>query len=407
MILIRKFFTIIAALCFTFAANAQKNYPETYVLDVKMLQKSKEQIKKNDPSIMPAYNQLIKDAEKAMNAGPFSVTYKKDASPATDKHDYVSIAPYWFPDPTKPDGLPYIRKDGVRNPEVDNYPDKEALPKMVNAVEKLTAAYYFSGDEKYAEKAATLIRVFFLDEKTHMNPNLNFSQAVKGRNDGRGAGVIDSRHFVKVVDGIALIKSSKYWTKKDQAGMMKWFGDFLNWLQTSDNGKEEASAKNNHGVYYEMQRMCYALFTNNKDVQKAVIENVKKRIDAQQDDQGAFPAELERTIGLHYSTFIMKAFYSLAYMAERVNVDLWNYTSPSGKSLKKATDFLYPYVTNKQAWPWQQIKPYDYNHECVDWLKIASLKYNDAKYAQGVDNVIDSEIARKHSSNLILGLDLR
>jgi hypothetical protein len=390
------------------SAFAQKNNtPNTFVLDAKMLEAAKNRINKNDDALMPAYKQLLKDADKALKITPFTVTVKKDPAPATDIHDYVSIAPYWFPDPTKPDGLPYIRKDGERNPEVDNYPDKNEMSKMANAVENLTLAYYFSNDEKYADKAATLMRVFFLDPKTHMNPNLNYAQAIKGRNDGRGAGLIESRHFVKVVDGIGLIQKSKSWTKEDQSGMEKWFAEMLDWMQTSKNGIDEMNAKNNHGVFYDMQRMSYALLTKNTDLQKEIIENVKQRLDKQQADDGSFPAELERTIGLHYSTFILKAFYSLAFMAEHINVDLWHYVSPSGKSLKKATEFWYPYATNQAVWKWQQIKPYEYDNECIDLLKIVSIKYNDNKYVKNIDKLIDASTAEKHLSNLIVGMDLR
>jgi hypothetical protein len=390
------------------SALAQKNNaPNTFILDAKMLEVAKKRINKNDETVMPAYQQLIKNADKALKLSPFTVTAKKDPAPATDIHDYVSIAPYWFPDPTKPDGLPYIRKDGERNPEVSNYPDKEALPKMTSAVESLALAYYFSEDEKYADKAATLIRVFFLDAATRMNPNLNYAQAIKGRNDGRGAGIIESRHFVKVIDGIGLIQKSKSWTSKDQAGIEKWFADMLDWMQTSKNGIDELNAKNNHGVFYDMQRMSFALLTKNTDLQKEIIENVTSRLDNQQADDGSFPAELERTIGLHYSTFVLKAFYALAFMAEQIHVDLWNYTSPSGKSLKKATEFWYPYATNQAEWKWQQINPYEYENECIDVLKIASIKYNDDKYVKNIDKLIDASVVKKHLSNLIVGMDLR
>lgn len=404
--LITAMFTCCTVHCF---AQANTTLPHTIILDAKLIAESKARILKSDAMLMPAYKELLKDADKAMLAGPFTVTAKKSASPATDMHDYVSIAPYWFPDPSKPDGLPYIRKDGEHNPEVENYPDKDALPSMVNAIEKLTLAYYFSGQEKYADRATLLIRTFFLDSATRMNPNMNFAQAIKGRNDGRGAGIIESRHFVKVVDGIALISTSSAWKQKDQREIEKWFADLLTWMQTSTNGKDESNTTNNHGVFYDMQRMCYATLTKNTSLQKEIVEKVKYRIDHQQAEDGSFPAELERTIGLHYSTFILKAFYAIAFMAERMPepVDLWHFVSPSGKSLKKGTDFWYPYAASQTAWKWQQIKPYVYSDECVDMLKIASLKYNDPKYAKSVNKVIDDSKAEKHLSNLIVGIDLK
>lgn len=403
-------FTVFIFYC-SFPCVAQSNtaLPHTIILDPTLLAEGKARILKSDATLMPAYKELLKDANKALLAGPFTVTAKKNAAPATDIHDYVSIAPYWFPDPAKADGLPYIRRDGVHNPEVENYPDKDALPSMVDAIEKLTLAYYFSGQEKYADRAAFLIRTFFLDTATRMNSNMNFAQAIKGRNDGRGAGIIESRLLVKVVDGIGLINNSSSWKKEDQLGIEKWFAEMLSWMQTSTNGKDENNTKNNHGVFYDMQRMCYATLTKNAVLQKEIIEKVKYRIDHQQAEDGSFPAELERTIGLHYSTFILKAFYAIAFMAERMPepVDLWHYVSPSGKSLKKATDFWYPYASNQATWKWQQIKPYAYSDECVDMLKIASIKYSDTKYEKSIGKVIDDSKAEKHLSNLVVGIDLK
>ena len=68
---------------------------------------------------------------------------KKHLPPSGNKHDYMSLAPYHWPDPSKPDGLPYIRKDGETNPEVREYKDKEYMPKLCAMVHTLGLAYFF------------------------------------------------------------------------------------------------------------------------------------------------------------------------------------------------------------------------------------------------------------------------
>lgn len=391
-------------LVFTFGTCSL--FAQPYAIDMTILADNKAKIKKQDKSIMPVFQKLLKNADKALMVEPFTVTAKPSPDPSNDIHDYVSIAPYWFPNPNTPNGLPYIRKDGERNPELANYPDKTALTNMVSAVNDLALAYYFTDEEKYATKAIVLIRAFFLDRETYMKPNLNYAQAVKGVSTGRGAGLIESRHFVRVIDAIGLLKSSPAWTATEQSGMEKWFAEFLDWMHTSSNGKSERQAKNNHGVFYDMQRISFALFTNNLEVANEVVESFKRRIETQQDSDGHFPAELERTISLHYSTFVIKAFFGIASMAEQLNVDLWNYISENDKSLKTAIDFLYPYITKRAEWTWPQIHPYNHASECVDFLKIVSLKYHDPKYANDVSRVISKETARTHPSNLVLGLDM-
>ena len=317
--------------------------PAVFSIDGKALEKNKKAVSKNKVSVNLAYKKLLEDADKAMKFDAVSVMEKKNNPPSGDKHDYMSLAPYFWPNPDTKDGLPYIRKDGETNPEVKEYNDKEYMPKLCEVVNTLGLVYYFSGDNKYAEHASKLLRVWFLDPATKMNPNLNFAQAIKGTNDGRGAGLIDARHFIKLIDGIGLINGSKDWSATDLAGMKKWFSDYLNWMQTSKNGVDEMHAKNNHGDWYDAQRLSMALFTGDKELAKKIVLNAESRIDKQMDSAGFFPLEMERTTSLHYSVFAIEAFINIAQMAEQVDIDFWNYTSPSGHSLKRAFDIMYPY----------------------------------------------------------------
>lgn len=305
----------------------------------------------------------------------------------------MSLAPYFWPDSSKPNGLPYIRKDGQTTPEVKEYKDKEYMPKLCELVQTLSLAYYFSNEEKYAEHAAELLKVWFLNPETKMNPNLNYAQAIKGVNEGRGAGLIDSRHFIKLVDAIDLLKGSKYWTDKDQQGMKRWFAQFLNWMQTSKNGRHEMNAKNNHGTWYDAQRLALALFIDSADLAKKIVTSAEHRLDYQMDEQGKFPKEMERTIALHYNVFDLNAFFLIAAMAEKINLDLWHYLTPSGKSLKKGFDFLYPYITKEKPWFGQQIKDFDFE-EAYGLLTAASAKYNCKKCKQAVDDLAGDKAKR-------------
>jgi len=333
--------------------------PAVFSIDGKALSKNKSRIQSKEELIMPAYKQLLKDADKAMEFGPVSVMEKNNVPPSGDKHDYMSLAPYYWPDPNKADGLPYIRKDGETNPEVKDYKDKEYMPKLCELANTLALAYYFSGEHKYAEHAAKLLRVWFLDKDTRMNPNLDYAQAMKGHNTGRGAGLIDTRHFIKVPDAIGLLQGSKYWTAADQDGMKKWFSDFLNWMQTSKNGIDEMNAKNNHGDWYDAQRLSFALFIGNTELAKQIVLSAQDRLDKQADETGMFPREMERTTSLHYSVFAMEAFFIIAKMAESTGTDLWEHVTPSGRSLKRSFEVLKPYFSKEKNWEGKQIKEYN------------------------------------------------
>ena len=379
--------------------HAQKTKQFVFAMNMDALKENRSRIAAKDEALMPAYKQLLKDADAALKFGPVSVMEKTNKPPSGDKHDYMSLAPYFWPDPNKPDGLPYIRKDGQTNPEVKDYKDKEYLPKLCGDVHTLALAYYFSGEKMYAEHAAKLIRVWFLDAATRMNPNLNFGQAIKGVTTGRGAGMIDTRHFVKLIDAIGLISDAKAWTKEDQQKMKQWSADFLNWMQTSKIGIDEMNANNNHGAWYDAQRLSLALYIDSIDLAKRIIKNAAVRLDQQLNDEGLFPKELERTISLHYSTFVMNAFFNIATMAKHTGIDLWNHTTPSGKSLKKAFVALQPYIAKEKEWTGTQIKPFEYE-DGYALLMDGAKQYNCKSCEQSV-RTIAGDKAKRLQINLI------
>lgn len=379
--------------------HAQKTKPVVFAMNMDVLKENRGRIAAKDEAMMPAYKQLLKDADAALKFGPVSVMEKTNIPPSGDKHDYMSLAPYHWPDPNKPDGLPYIRKDGQTNPEVKEYKDKEYLPRLCADVYTLGLAYYFSGEKMYAEHAAKLIRVWFLDAGTRMNPNLNFGQAIKGVTTGRGAGMIDTRHFVKLIDAIGLISDSKAWTNDDQQKMKQWVADFLNWMQTSKIGIDEMNADNNHGAWYDAQRLSLALYIDSIDLAKRIVQNAATRLDKQLNAEGLFPKELERTISLHYSTFVMNAFFNIATMAKHTGIDLWNHTTPSGKSLKKAFAALQPYIANEKEWTGTQIKPFAFE-DGYALLMDGARQYTCKSCEQSV-KIIAGEKAKRLRINLI------
>ena len=219
-----------------------------------------------------------RDAQKAMSSGPFSVVTKGATPPSGDKHDYLSQAPYFWPNPKTANGLPYVSRDGERNPEINQITDHHSLDQLESSVETLALAYYFKGDEAYAAKAVSLLRAFFLDSATRMNPNLQYAQFIPGVNTGRGIGLIETRGLTSVVDAIGLLSGSKALTENDQRGLQDWFGKFLQWMLESKNGHDEAAAKNNHGSYYDVQVASFALFVGKKELAVQVLRDARQNV---------------------------------------------------------------------------------------------------------------------------------
>ena len=258
-------------------------------LDFKSLAVKKSRLKAKDPDLVAAYKKLLTDATVLLNYAPVSVMDKKAFPPSGNKHDYMSIGPYWWPDTSKPDGVPYIQKDGQINPEVHDFSDKENMPSMCENVYTLSLAYYFSEDEVYAKHAAKLVQVWFLDTATKMNPNLNYAQAVKGVKAGRPEGLIDTRHFIYMLDGVRLLKSSKSWSASNDIALKHWFSQFLTWMNTSENGTGEKNAKNNHGVWFDAQSLAVATYVDSTDMAKRIVTRATTRLDKQMNNDGLFP----------------------------------------------------------------------------------------------------------------------
>ena len=358
-------------------AQEKISFTDLVTMDFNQLAKSKEKIEKNDEEYTTAFDQLKGDAEKALRFKPVTVMSKTDLPPSGDKHDYMSIAPYWWPNPNTASGIPYVRRDGEINPEVKNFPDKVVLPGLSASIYHLALAYYFTGKEAYADHATKLIRVWFLDTATRMNPNLKYAQSVKGVTDGRAEGVIDTRHFMHIMDAIQLLKASKTWTSKDQLGMEGWVKDFIQWLGTSNIGKEEMNAPNNHGVWYDAQLLAYAGFMRDTNLVKTIYARVMSRLDKEMNAQGSFPLEMKRTTSLHYSVFILNAYSSLATRFQQLGLDLWKANTASGKSLKKGFDFILPYLLKKQQWTGPQINAFK-QAEAIPLLNKAVNQYGCA-----------------------------
>ena len=276
--------------------------PQTYTARPDLLRKSKERIARHDAESVASFKTLVASADSDMSVGPFTVTAKQLMPPSGDKHDYVSYGPYWWPDTTKPNGLPYIKRDGEVNPVTRKDSDVLRWYAMTDAFETLAQAYYFTDNARYADRAALLLRTWFLDPATRMNPNQNFGQAIPGVVSGRGIGLIDLRDFGRLLDAVSLIETSPSWTQADDSAFRSWMTQYTVWLKTSKNGQDEAAAKNNHGTWYDTQLGALELFQGDSTGARALFEQAKtKRIASEIDSLGRQPLELARTRSLHYS----------------------------------------------------------------------------------------------------------
>ncbi|NRD23040.1 alginate lyase family protein [Winogradskyella litoriviva] len=337
--------------------SAQEASEKLRVIEYQELEHQKSLIKKGDKKAVENYNKLIKQVDKLLNRSVFSVVNKVGVPPSKSKHDYMSIGPYWWPNPETADGLPYIRKDGEINPETrNNYTDFVENENFLRAIRDLSNAYYLSDNISYANRALKLINTWFLDADTKMNPNLNYGQSIPGKNDGRCFGIIEFGGLVEILKCLEVLEDRNQLDDETKKGMESWLSEYADWLQNSELGKEEATRENNHGTHYDIQLLNILLYLNRADEVKNHLSTITKaRIFSQIEPDGSQPRELKRTKSFSYSTMNLHGFMELVRIGQKVGIALWNIESEDGRSIKKGYQYMVPYLIKEKEWEHKQI----------------------------------------------------
>ncbi len=350
------------------------------------------QIKKvlNTPgSPLESYRMVLKElADLRYDHGPWSVTFYESKAVSGNPHDYYSESPYWWPNPDDPDG-PYIRKDGIHNP--NRFMDhKNALNDLYDAFLTLSLAGYFLDNPEYSERAAQLIKVWFLDEATRMNPHLEYAQAITNRSEGRSFGIIDTHRFVRFLEAVYIIRLSGALDDEAYAGMQDWFRDYLHWLSTSEKGLKERNYTNNHASWWAAQAMAYAHFCGDeKTIHKTYRHIADTLLPSQMTKAGRFPEEEKRTRSLSYCTFNLNAHSFSAAIARDYGYDYWEHALGDGKTLKTAISFYTPFVLNPATWDKEDVVPFSSKE--VSYLVFAGMRYPDKDYFSDYRRLISLE----------------
>ncbi len=399
---LRLFLFVVIANALLVGCNTPSDPPRLGGWNYKWMEEVKEDLKDGKSAFLPAFNQLKKDADEALEEGVYSVTFKDLIPPSGNKHDYMSMGPYWWPDPEKPDGLPYIRRDGEVNPERNNL-DRLQLGGMINSVRTLTLAWFFTENGIYAQKAAELLRVWFLDEETLMNPHLEYAQAIPGRTPGRFIGVIDATSFHELVDAIALLETSGVLTDQEEKGIRTWFKKYFRWLVESGHGQKEDDYKNNHSVAYDVQSSGIACFIGDDEfAARKVRELPRRRIDPMVAGDGRQPHELIRTKAFGYSVANLRNFFNVGEKGLKLEIDIFDYVNVEGGSLQKALDFLIQYIGREEDWPWDQISGWESTENSLGLIVRRAARIYESEAYQNLWEETFYDRLKNHWSLLVI-----
>ena len=293
--------------------------------------------------ILAAAGRYLKDA-------PITITSSTSPRSPGGQHDYYSEGDYFWPDPKNPHGH-YIQRDGWSNP--DNFLDhRRLLLRFSVEAAALTAAWRITGSRAYAQHAADHLRAWFIDDRTRMNPNLQYAQAARGTTTGSRFGMIDTIHLVEVVRATAILAGAGVLAENELEEIKVWFADYLQWMTTSSLGIQEMESKNNHATCWVMQVASFAQFTGNREL----VDYARRRfqsvlVPSQMKADGSFPFEMIRTKPYAYSLFNLDVMATICQILSTPQENLWTFQLADGRGMSKAVAFMVPYMRDKRRWP--------------------------------------------------------
>lgn len=360
-----------------------------FILKEEHLASVKKKWEAGDPVTKRAVEHLVKQAKKALKRGPYSVTHKKYPHPGGDQHDFLAYGAYFWPNPDTENGIPWIMRDGFSNP--DARMDWKAFQPMVRATWVLGLAYYYTRDEAFAEHAALLLRTWFIDKETRMNPSVKYGKVIPGVVEGGYAVAGFGYGFRKIYDIAGILESSPAWTAADKKGLQQWTRAFMTWSETSRYGRNEYLSKSNHSTFFHMTLALQALYVGDESKARVTLKNyIHNRIPHHFAADGSQPYEIIRANNYDYHRCNLQIALDIAQMADRFDdLDAWNYKTAEGAGLRRSLEFLVPYFTGEKKWPYFKRHIFTIsNYLRARLMRRAALGYRDGFFEKIADKII-------------------
>jgi hypothetical protein len=147
---------------------------------------------------------------------------------------------------------------------------------------------------------------------------------------------------------------------------------------------KERDAANNHATCWALQAAEFARLIDDQQTRAELRRQFSDvLLPGQMAADGSFPKELARTKPYSYSIFNFDAMAMLCVSLAGTGPDLLTWQLPDGRGICKSAQFLYPYLQDKNAWPY----PKDVEH--FNALPVRSPGLLFAGLACGRSNYVD------------------
>jgi len=217
---------------------------------------------------------------------------------------------------------------------------KQGLQDDANGAYALSLAYRMTGEEEYARATARLLNAWATE--------------VEILERTQDSGLSFSYHFPALIFAADLIEDSPSWPEPDQRA----FKDFVRKKAIPQNTMEK---DNNWGNWGLVLVMASAAHLDDKGLFEQAVSRWKEFIEEQIADDGHLVHEVNRggfgrkgDYGMWYSHFSLMPQTIAAEIARVNGVYLYDYVSPSGRSLRLAFEWLVPWVCEPERFPYFQ-----------------------------------------------------
>lgn len=290
---------------------------------------------------------ILRAAKQYVTRAPETITAVRAERSPGSPHDFYSESDYFWPDPKNPSG-PYKERDGETNPS--NFTEhRKRMVRLSIEMPALTAAWLLTKDSKYYRKVEAHLLAWFVHPETRMNPNLQYAQAVRQGVTGRSYGIIDTLHLVEVARAASFILPEM--KEEERSAVKDWFRQYVAWLMTSEPGKKEGSATNNHAVAYALQVAEFARLYGDDARRETMRERYRNELLKQMATDGSFPRETARTKPYGYSIFNFDCMGALCWSLGKEADE--KFALPDGRGMCLAAAWLFPYLEDKSKWPFR------------------------------------------------------
>lgn len=296
-----------------------------------------ERVRNDDAPWRSAYKRAMKDADKALNFSPRSVV--DDGTPKWD-------------DPHR------FGKDEKRH-------DYRAALKMTTAVRDAALGYWFTREDRYAERAIDLLYHWCLNPETYMAPNADMAN--------NNVSIELWITIPKLWYGASLLGDHPYWTEKRnrdlESEFERWTRSFVEsipappYYQYNNMWAWRIQTLAAAGAYLGDQELLDRAFAMWRAERKTAAHGTDRPRPWSQyrqwnDDaaKGYLKRELARNDGFNYHVYGTKALTMTAEIAHHHGIDLYTFNAPTdperGSTLKKLFDWMVPYLKDPAKWKW-------------------------------------------------------